>query len=147
MLYLDTSALLKLYVHEAGSELVNGLVVGQEAPLPIWEIQEFEWTNALRLKVFRNEYTEKQVERQIELFQDRRVRGQYYYPQFHRSALAKSFHDLSRFTVKTGCRTLDVLHVACAVTIQASAFLTFDHRQASLACEAGLKTPIETKEI
>jgi predicted nucleic acid-binding protein len=57
MLYLDTSALLKLYIRETGSEAVHSLVVSQDLPLAIWEIQEAEFINALRLKVFWKEIT------------------------------------------------------------------------------------------
>ncbi len=42
MLYLDTSAFLKLYIREAGSEQVQSMVVSQFEPLPVWEILEME---------------------------------------------------------------------------------------------------------
>jgi len=45
MLYLDTSALLKLYIREQGSEAVQARVASQDLPLPIWEIQEAELIN------------------------------------------------------------------------------------------------------
>lgn len=48
MLYLDTSALLKLYLRESGSEAVQARVAAQDLPLPVWEIQEAELVNALR---------------------------------------------------------------------------------------------------
>jgi predicted nucleic acid-binding protein len=52
VIYLDTSAFLKLYVREAGSDLVQNLVTSQKDPLPVWEFQQVEMINALRLKVF-----------------------------------------------------------------------------------------------
>lgn len=39
-----------------------------------------------------------------------------------------------------GTRTLDTLHVACALELKADRFWTFDDRQAKLAKAAGLKT-------
>jgi len=42
MLYLDTSAFLKLYVREEGSEAVQALVSGQPDPLPIPEFLQIE---------------------------------------------------------------------------------------------------------
>jgi len=51
------------------------------------------------------------------------------------------FRLLGREMPQLGRRTLDLLHVACALEIGASAFLTFDKRQASLAKRAGLATP------
>jgi hypothetical protein len=40
-----------------------------------------------------------------------------------------------------GTRSLDVLHVACALVLGGSDFLTFDIRQGALAKAAGLKVP------
>ena len=41
---------------------------------------------------------------------------------------------------KLGVRTLDSLHVACALELKAERFWTFDERQAKLAKAVGLKT-------
>ena len=139
MLYLDTSALLKLYIREQGSEAVQARVASQDLPLPIWEFQEAELTNALRLKVFWNEITPAQAETQIALFQQRRRQGLYYFPEIVRNNLMSTFRQLSAETPRLGCRTMDIFHVACAVEIAASEFLTIDRRQGSLAQHAGLK--------
>ena len=40
---------------------------------------------------------------------------------------------------KLGIRTLDSLHVACALELKAEKFWTFDERQAKLAKAEGLK--------
>ena len=42
MIYLDTSALIKLYFIEEGSQELNELIMAQDEPLPIWELQEAE---------------------------------------------------------------------------------------------------------
>ncbi len=141
MLYLDTSALLKLYIREPGSEAVQAQVASQDRPLPIWEIQEAELINALRLKAFWKDITPPQAEAQIALFQERRQRGLYTFPELHRSALMDTFRRLSAETPRLGCRTMDILHVACAVQLGATDFLTFDQRQRTLAIHAGLRVP------
>lgn len=138
MIYLDTSALVKLYVLEDGSEFVQGCLSGQGDPLPVWEMQEAELTNALHLKVFWNELTADQAATQIGHFRDRLKRGIYFFPEIDRIELMRSFHQLSRETLVTGCRTMDILHVACAIQIPSCEFLTFDDRQRSLARLAGL---------
>jgi len=138
MLYLDTSALLKLYIRELGSEAVQARVASQNLPLPIWEIQEAELLNALRLKVFWKEITLDQAETQIALFQKRRKQGFYHFPEILRNDLMKTFRQLSAETPRLGCRTMDIFHVACAVQLAATEFLTFDHRQRLLAAHAGL---------
>lgn len=47
----------------------------------------------------------------------------------------------SQTTAKGGHRTLDIFHVATAVHLGASRFLTLDARQRELAIHAGLKVP------
>ena len=139
MIYLDTSALVKLYVLEAGSEFVQSCLSEQDDPLPIWELQEAELANALHLKVFRNEWTEAEAELQIKHFHSRKQRGLYVFPEIDRVELIREFHRLSRETPRTGCRTMDLFHVACALQIPSCRFLTFDGRQGKLARLAGLE--------
>jgi predicted nucleic acid-binding protein len=45
-----------------------------------------------------------------------------------------------RYAPKFGMRTLDTLHVACALELKAERFWTFDERQAKLAKAHGMKT-------
>lgn len=45
-----------------------------------------------------------------------------------------------RYGPKLGMRTLDTLHVACALELKAERFWTFDDRQAKLAKANGMKT-------
>jgi len=45
-----------------------------------------------------------------------------------------------RYGPKLGIRTLDSLHVACALELKAERFWTFDERQAKLAKAEGLKS-------
>ena len=45
-----------------------------------------------------------------------------------------------KFGSSLGVRTLDSLHVACAVELKAQRFWTFDERQAKLASAVGLDT-------
>ena len=51
----------------------------------------------------------------------------------HASALSR------QHTPALGTRSADVLHVACALELKLSHFLTFDARQRKLAVAAGLK--------
>lgn len=45
-----------------------------------------------------------------------------------------------RYAPKFGMRTLDTLHVACALELKVERFWTFDQRQAKLAKAQGMKT-------
>jgi predicted nucleic acid-binding protein len=139
MLYLDTSALLKLYVLEEGSDAVQAFIESQEDPLPVWEIQEMELLSALQLKVFWKELTRSEAARQASLFRERKARGLMYMPELSRDAVLERFRKLTEVTPKLGCRTMDILHVACACQLEVNQFLTFDQRQAKLAQHSGLK--------
>jgi predicted nucleic acid-binding protein len=138
VIYLDTSALLKLYIREKGSEFVQTQVMSQDLPLPIWELQLAEFINALRLKTFWGEIDNDQADGLLALFDERMERGQYYVPEIDRDRLMTTFRALSRETERIGCRTMDVYHVACAVQLGPQHFISFDERQRTLATSAGL---------
>jgi len=138
VIYLDTSALVKLYLLEADSEVVQELVSSQQDPLPVWELQEMELTNALRLKVFWGEISQSDSDRQSALFEERKAKGHYYFPDLDRAGIFKAFQRLSVHTPELGCRTLDILHVACACILAPDLFVSFDARQRQLAAKAGL---------
>lgn len=138
MIYLDTSAFIKLYFLEGGSEYVQGCVESQDAPLPVWDILEAEMTNACRLKAFWGDITPTQADEQLALFEQRVRRGLYSPVEIDRSALMESFRDLSLQTPVLGCRTMDILHVACALQLSPTRFVSFDERQRRLAAQAGL---------
>lgn len=141
MIYLDTSALLKLYLLEDGSVETQHWIASQSHPLPVWEIQHMEFLNAMRLKVFWKEITAADAETQIALFKDRKRRGLYFFPDIGRSDLMRTFERLSAKTMDTGCRTMDILHVACALQMPIKQFVTFDDRQKKLAKSEGLPVP------
>jgi hypothetical protein len=56
-----------------------------------------------------------------------------------RAALQRAADLSRRHTPVLGCRSLDVLHVASALELQAKHFLTFDSRQQKLAQATGTK--------
>ena len=139
MIYLDTSALIKLYIHESGSAEVQALLASQSTPLPVWELHEMELVNALRLKVFWKEISEADADAQIAHFNRRQSSGLYFMPEIGRSDLLDRYLQLSARTSDLGCRTLDILHVAAAVVLKIGIFMTFDQRQARLAKLSGLE--------
>ena len=62
MLWLDTSALVSLYVPEARSARVARLVRRVGEAIPFSQLHELELANALRLRVFRREAKRQQVD-------------------------------------------------------------------------------------
>lgn len=137
MLYLDTSAFLKLYVAEEGSVTVQKALNQSDEPLPLSELLEMEFTNALQLKVFWGDLDSQQASAQMNHFDRRKKRGLYYYPEVHRSELMAQFREFSKATPDLGCRTMDILHLAYARLFEADCFVTFDQRQRTLAQQVG----------
>ena len=137
MIYLDTSAFIKLYLSEEGSDEVHRLVVAQREPLPVWSLLELELLNALRFKVFLAELKSDDVERIISLYFERKRGGQYFAPYLDPIALHELSLQMTNRTPTLGSRALDILHVAAARLCDATLFVTADQRQASLASVEG----------
>lgn len=138
MIYLDTSAFIKLYIREEYSKSVNDAVTSQDEPLPFCFLHRVEMRNALNLKLFREEITTEDVDRLIQLMQDRLQAGIYASPHLGLSELTSTAVELTRHTSKLGCRSLDILHVAAAKLLKPDQFVTFDDRQQQLAQTVGL---------
>jgi len=145
MIYLDTSAFIKLYLQEEGSVEVHGLVVAQTVPLPVWHFLELELFNALRFKVFLSEMSPAEVERLISLYLDRKRSGQYFVPHLDPIALYELSLQMSVRTPAIGCRALDILHVAAARLCDVAMFVTADRRQATLAEAEGRAVRLVSK--
>ena len=138
MLYLDTSAFIKLYLHETGSDEVHELVSSQPDPLPVWYLTEIEFHNAVRFKVFLAEMKKAEAEQIIDLYLDRKGKGQYFSPALDPVLLQELSLRMTLRTLRLGCRALDILHVAAARLCDSSLFVTADARQSQLAEGEGL---------
>ncbi len=141
-IYLDTSALIKLYIIEDGSELVDNIISDNAAPLPVWDLHIIEFHNALKLKVFRDELNEKEALHLSILFNERKKAGIYYSPELDRRDHTDLCLTYTDFSAEIGCRSLDIMHVAAASLFKADRFLTFDGRQAELAEKVGLNSDL-----
>lgn len=141
-IYLDTSALIKLYIIEGGSVLINKIISDNAAPLPIWNLHIIEFHNALKLKVFRNELNEKEAVHLSLLFKERKKAGIYHTPELARDEHTELCITYTDFSAAIGCRSLDIMHVAAASLFRADRFLTFDAKQAELAAKAGLNAEL-----
>ena len=138
ILYLDTSALIKLYIIEPGSDSVNTIITNQATPLPIWDLHQIEFQNALSLKVFREELRADQAETLISNFKQRKKDQIYYTPELDRKEHTDYCLELTAHSRQIGCRSLDIMHVAAAKIYSVDQFITFDSRQADLAEKAGM---------
>ena len=138
--YLDSSAIVKLYVPESETPSVAAYVRGLKEPLPFSHLHEIEVKNALRLKVFRKEAFSRPVSKSIRTI-DKDLNLQILRrPELNWIDVFRRAEELSkRFSSRSGSRSFDLLHVASCVLIPCQDFLTFDDRQATLAKKAGLR--------
>jgi predicted nucleic acid-binding protein len=138
-LYADTSLLISYYINDSNSLSAQTVLRRAVEPLPFTGLHRLEMRNALALGVFRRILTSAQVSAAWSDV-ERDVRSGRLIPQpvnwipvFRAAAQWAALH-----SPRIGCRSLDVLHVALAKTLQAREFFTFDERQKSLALALGL---------
>jgi predicted nucleic acid-binding protein len=109
-------------------------------PVTLTSLHRAEWAHALGQHQFRGTMTAEAVRRaNSELASDEAV-GLWLEVPLPENAFDLCADLARRYGPKLGVRTLDSLHVACALELKAERFWTFDERQAKLAKAAGLKT-------
>jgi predicted nucleic acid-binding protein len=137
---VDTSVIVKLYFKEEYSRDTSNWLRKNNEAIPLTSFHELELINAIHLKQFRTEITSDETRQIISRFEEHEISGIYYRPQLAWSAIFIHAIDLSKkHTANIGSRSLDILHVASALSINAERFLTLDDRQTRLAALAGLK--------
>ena len=137
--YLDSSAIVKLYVPESETPSVAAYVRGLKEPLPFSHLHEIEVKNALRLKLFRKEALSRPVSKSIRTIDEDVDLQILRRPELNWVDVFRRAEELSkRFSSRSGSRSLALLHVASCLLIPCPDFLTFDDRQATLARKAGL---------
>ena len=140
MLYIDTNIIVKFYFKEEHSSKVSNWIKTNNEAIPLTTLHELEFTNVVHLKRFRNEITEDKIDLIFSRFADHSKKGVFYRPPIDWPDIYRYALDLSkRHTGKIGSRSLDILHIASALSIKADRFLTLDVRQEKLASLAGLK--------
>lgn len=127
-LFLDTSALLKRYVQETGTAVVNDALAGD----PVWTASAIARTEAelAFCRLIADE--DRRSEAVGRLRRD-----------WERFFVIPLDHDCLEQAVSIGCehrvRTLDAIHLAAATRLPAPVtMLTFDARQAAAASTMGL---------
>jgi predicted nucleic acid-binding protein len=137
--YFDTAIILKLYVQEATSPDAVRLANERPTPYLLTPWQEIEARTALRLKAFRKEITAAEMEASLEAFNEDILSGRWKTPEYKEATVWRFARDLSdRQAAKIGCQTLDLLHVAVALSLGVKTFVTFDERQRAVAKLEGL---------
>lgn len=136
--YADTSLLVSPYVQDSHSEADDELL-SSSARVFLTPLHLAEWAHAIAQHVFRGIAPLSEAERVTREFQADRAAGLWLEVAIPESAFSVCADLGKRYGPKVGMRTLDTLHVACAVELKAEQFWTFDERQRKLAKAVGLK--------
>ena len=137
--YVDSSFLVSLYVTDRHSSESRQRVLA--APrIAFTPLHRAEWAHAIAQHVFRGELTPPEARRLERQLEEDITAGRWLEVEMPGTAFALCAHLGRQYGPKLGVRTLDSLHVANALELQATRFWTFDGRQAKLAEAKGLHT-------
>lgn len=143
LVYADTSFLFSLYLRDANTAAVTAHVLKHSPRIVFTPWQRCELSNALRLAVPRANATPLQSQQALAQLEADVAAGDLLETMLVWPDVLATAETLSKaHTANLAVRTLDLLHVAVAVTIGAKTLLTCDHRQDALARAAGLKVMV-----
>ena len=141
--YFDTSFITKWYLPEADSAKALRIRSRFAPPAALTHLHRLELVTAWQLKLFRREIPAQLVEGAWSDLEQDIADGVWELPAYDLAEVFSRAESLSRqYSSKLGTRSLDVLHVAAALALDAPAFVTADTRQAKLAKAAGLRTTL-----
>lgn len=138
--YVDPSALRSLYVHDDRSAKFCTWRKRLGGSLQVTRFGRAEIVNSIQLGVFRGVLKALDAHGALSDFEVDLAEGRLILVDVLWRRTLDTAADLSaRHTATLGTRTLDVLHVATAVTLAMKRFVTYDDRQASLARASDLR--------
>ena len=138
-IYADKSLLISYYLNDSNSERAQALIDASDVSLPFTGLHRLEMRNALALGIFRGILTPAQVRAGwSDVERDLRSRQLFPQPVNWSPVLRAAAKWAALHAAETGCRSLDVLHVALAKKLRVVEFFTFDARQKALATRLGM---------
>jgi len=138
--YVDPSALVKLYLHEPESRDMIAWRAKARSAVAVTLFGRIEVVNAIGLALARKFISRSVHKAALAALDDDLAQGRLVFADVSWRATLRLAEDMSRkHTPALACRTLDIVHVASAVTLQRRYFLTFDDRQRKLARSVGLR--------
>jgi predicted nucleic acid-binding protein len=138
-IYADSSFLVSLYTPDANSTQALEEFRNAGPPFLMTPFGEFEFANALELRVFRKELEPREADAYLQAFATDIRAGLFLRQPVPVTAYDEAVLLTRRYTRHSGVRSLDILHVAIALVLNAEVFLTFDRGQKRMARSAGLK--------
>jgi predicted nucleic acid-binding protein len=138
-IYIDSSFLVSLYLTDQHSAESRRRI--KSAPA-LWftPLHNAEWAHALGQHVFRGQLSLSESQRMQARLEEHQQTGPWITLAIPESSFELCAELSRKHGPKLALRTLDSLHVACALELKADRFWTFDDRQAKLAKAEGLKT-------
>jgi predicted nucleic acid-binding protein len=138
-IYVDSSFLVSLYLSDRHSREARQRIMS--AP-PLWftPLHNSEWAHAVGQHIFRGELSLSEAQRMNARVEEHLAVGRWIAVPLPENTFELCADLARRHGPKLGMRTLDTLHVACALELKAERFWTFDERQAKLAKAQGMKT-------
>ncbi len=139
--YVDPSALCRLYLNQPGLRELAAWRRRISGSLAVTHHGRSEITNAICLAAFRGELSSSGMNEALDELAADFTEGRLFQADLlWRSALNQAAEISRIHTPSLGTRAADVLHVACALELKLTHFLTFDERQRKLAKVCGLKS-------
>jgi predicted nucleic acid-binding protein len=149
MTYPDTSFLCALYVAQVTSARALSFMQSQPTALISTSLLLYEFRQSVQFQVFRNSKNATQgypaiaAQAALSTLQANISAGVFRQGQVDWADVHKIAERLAfARTAKGGHRSFDVLHVASAIHLGATEFLTFDGNQKKLAVAEGLRVPV-----
>ena len=142
MVSCDTSFLASLYILDTHTPKARAKLRQIRPPeeLTLSPFHQYELPNAVRLSVFRGLRNAAAGETILAAFEADLASGYFALPTCNLASVLIEARRLSAsHTMTGGHRAFDILHVAAALHLGASEFLTFDTNQRKLATTVGLK--------
>lgn len=139
MTYADTSFLVALYVNESNSARAIA-AVRTASPILLTPLSELEFANAVQLRVFCGDLSEAEAASVLAVFERNIAGGVFTLSSTPDEAYSRAMTLSKKWTATLGVRSLDILHVASALLLEADTFFSFDKGQSQLARKEGLKT-------
>ena len=134
--YVDTSALVKRYVHEPRSQAFDDFVVGSDDEFVLSPLTLVELQSVLMRRLRQRDFDQAYLKRLRGLFDDDLRAALWVVQPFPAEAFAEAARLVEDLDVALA--TLDALHVASAKVLGCTKFATADRQQARAAERCGL---------
>ena len=137
--YADSSFLISLYSPDSNSMSSIAEMRAARGETIISDLVKLEVINALQQRVFWKQISGTEARLSLAKFEKNEADGAFRMVRIPIDALKRAGAIANRTTAALGTRTIDLLHVACALELGANWLYSFDERQRKLAHAMHLK--------